>query len=161
MKLIKSCNLLNNPVEILVNEVNVTLDGIKQFYVAVSDQYKYETLLELYNCININQAIIYSNNKRKVEDITKQLINDNFAANYISGDMKQIERNAVMEEFRSGGIRVLVTTDLLARGIDIQQISLVVNYDIPNDMESNIHRKGERDRIGRKGNWINFLDPTK
>jgi superfamily II DNA/RNA helicase len=161
LKLIKSCNLLNNPVEILVNEVNVTLDGIKQFYVAVSDQYKYETLLELYNCININQAIIYSNNKRKVEDITKQLINDNFAANYISGDMKQIERNAVMEEFRSGGIRVLVTTDLLARGIDIQQISLVVNYDIPNDIESYIHRIGRSGRFGRKGVSINFLDPTK
>lgn len=161
LKLIKSCNLLNNPVEILVNEVNVTLDGIKQFYVAVSDQYKYETLLELYNCININQAIIYSNNKRKVEDITKQLINDNFAANYISSDMKQNERNAVMEEFRSGGIRVLVTTDLLARGIDIQQISLVVNYDIPNDIESYIHRIGRSGRFGRKGVSINFLDPTK
>ncbi len=118
-------------------------------------------MLELYNCININQAIIYCNNKKKVEDVTKQLINDNFAANFISGDMKQLERNTVMDEFRSGGIRVLVTTDLLARGIDVQQISLVVNYDIPNDIENYVHRIGRSGRFGRKGVSINFLDPSK
>ena len=79
----------------------------------------------------------------------------------IHGDLKQIDRDSVMRDFRSGVTRVLVTTDLLARGIDVYQVSLVINYEMPKEKETYIHRIGRSGRFGRKGNAINFVTPAE
>jgi superfamily II DNA/RNA helicase len=108
--------------------------------------------------ININQSIIYCNSKKKVEMLTNYMVEDNFPAKCITGDMTQEDRNSIIKEFRDGVFRVLITTDLLSRGLDIQQISLVLNYDMPKDTEVYLHRIGRGGRYGRKGVAINFAD---
>ena len=108
--------------------------------------------------MNINQSIIYCNSRRKVDILTNNMIEDNFPAKCITGDMSQEERNEILQEFKTGGLRVLITTDLLSRGIDVQQISLVMNFDMPKDTEVYLHRIGRGGRFGRKGVAINFSD---
>ena len=101
--------------------------------------------------------MIYCNSRKIVDELFNNLTKNNFAVAYIHGDMTQNERNQIMEEFRNGNSRVLISTDLLSRGIDIQQISLVINYDIPSNIECYIHRIGRSGRYGRKGTAINFV----
>merc|ERR1712010_14651 len=134
------------------------LEGIKQFYVAVErEEWKLDTLCDLYETLTITQAIIYCNARRKVDWLTEQLHSRDFTVSALHGDMDQRERELIMKEFRSGSSRVLITTDLLARGIDVQQVSLVINYDLPKDRENYIHRIGRSGRFGRKGVAINFI----
>ncbi len=121
--------------------------------------YKLETLADLYKTLSITQAIIYCNTRRRVEDLTAALREASFTVSMTHGDMDQRDRELVMKEFRAGASRVLITTDLLARGIDVQQVSLVINYDIPTNRESYIHRIGRSGRFGRKGVAINFITP--
>lgn len=92
-----------------------------------------------------------------VDELYYRISKDNFSASLIHGDLTQEERNKIMTEFRNGDSRILISTDLLSRGIDIQQISLVINYDVPNNIESYIHRIGRSGRYGRKGTAINFV----
>jgi translation initiation factor 4A len=149
---------MRNPVKILIKNEELTLEGIKQFYVNIErNEYKYSTLCDFYNVCNLAQTIIYCNSKKMVDDLYNRLIDDSFSVEQIHGDMSQEQRNSIMENFRSGNSRILITTDLLSRGIDIQQISLVINYDIPNNIESYIHRIGRSGRYGRKGTAINFI----
>ena len=149
---------MRNPVKILIKNEELTLEGIKQFYVNIErNEYKYSTLCDFYNVCNLAQTIIYCNSKKMVDDLYNRLIDDSFSVEQIHGDMSQEQRNNIMENFRSGNSRILITTDLLSRGIDIQQISLVINYDIPNNIESYIHRIGRSGRFGRKGTAINFI----
>merc|ERR1712153_184168 len=146
---------MNKPVRILVKRDELTLEGIKQFYVAVDqEEWKLDTLCDLYETLTITQAIIYCNARRKVDWLTESLHTRDFTVSALHGDMDQKERELIMREFRSGSSRVLITTDLLARGIDVQQVSLVINYDMPKDRENYIHRIG---RSGRKGVAINFI----
>merc|ERR1712153_142200 len=146
---------MNNPKRILVKRDELTLEGIKQFYVAVDqEEWKLDTLCDLYETLTITQAIIYCNARRKVDWLTESLHTRDFTVSALHGDMDQKERELIMREFRSGSSRVLITTDLLARGIDVQQVSLVINYDMPKDRENYIHRIG---RSGRKGVAINFI----
>ena len=99
----------------------------------------------------------YCNSKKKVAELSDRLIYNKFVVSYIHGDMNQEERNSVMDEFRSGKSRILVATDIVSRGIDVQQVSLVINYDLPRDVETYIHRIGRSGRFGRKGVGINFV----
>jgi len=149
---------MRNPVRILVKKEELTLDGIRQYYVAVEkEEYKLATLCDLYESITITQAIIYCNARRKVDWLTDKMKQADFTVSAMHGDMPQQERELIMREFRSGSTRVLITTDLLARGIDVQQVSLVINYDLPLNKENYIHRIGRSGRFGRKGTAINFV----
>jgi len=153
-----STRFMRDPIRILVKKEQVTLEGIKQFYVSVErEQWKFETLCDLYETLTITQAIIYCNTRRKVDMLTEQMNAKDFTVSSMHGDMSPQEREVIMKEFRSGSSRVLITTDLLARGIDVQQVSLVINYDLPANRENYIHRIGRSGRFGRKGVAINFV----
>jgi len=132
---------MRDPVRILVKKEELTLEGIKQFYVMVNkEEWKLETLCDIYQTLTITQAVIFCNTRRKVDWLTQQMHAKDFTVSAMHGDMEQKERDVIMREFRSGSSRVLITTDLLARGIDVQQVSLVINYDLPNNRENYIHR---------------------
>jgi len=149
---------MREPVRILVKKDELTLEGIKQFYIAVErEEWKLETLCDLYETLTITQAIIYCNTRRKVDWLQEEMQKRDFTVSCMHGDMDQRERDIIMREFRSGSSRVLITTDLLARGIDVQQVSLVINFDLPTNRENYIHRIGRSGRFGRKGVAINFL----
>jgi translation initiation factor 4A len=153
-----SNRFMRDPVRILVKKDELTLEGIKQFYVAVDkEEWKFETLCDLYETLTITQAIIYCNTRRKVDWLTDKMGQRDFTVSSMHGDMTGQERELIMKEFRSGSSRVLITTDLLARGIDVQQVSLVINYDLPANRENYIHRIGRSGRFGRKGVAINFV----
>eukprot|EP01120_Amphizonella_sp_Union-15-10_P000615 TRINITY_DN1065_c0_g1_i2.p1 TRINITY_DN1065_c0_g1~~TRINITY_DN1065_c0_g1_i2.p1 ORF type:complete len:426 (-),score=110.22 TRINITY_DN1065_c0_g1_i2:117-1337(-) len=149
---------MNNPVKILVKQDEVTLEGIRQFFINVEkEEWKLDTLCDLYETISIAQSVIFRNTRRKVDWLTDQLRAKQFTVSAIHGDATQAERDVIMNDFRSGATRVLITTDLLARGIDVHQVSLVVNYDLPRNLECYIHRIGRSGRFGRKGVAINFV----
>jgi len=149
---------MRDPIKILIQKDELTLEGIKQFYIHVEkEDWKFDTLCDLYETLTITQAIIYCNFKRKVEMLTDRMAQRDFTVSSMHGDMTGDRRDVIMKEFRSGSSRVLITTDLLARGIDVQQVSLVINYDLPKNRESYIHRIGRSGRFGRKGVAINFV----
>ncbi|KAF8950796.1 translation initiation factor eIF4A, partial [Entomortierella lignicola] len=149
---------MRDPVRILVKKDELTLEGIKQFYVAVEkEEWKLDTLCDLYETVTITQAVIFCNTRRKVDWLTEKLTARDFTVSAIHSDMDQTQREVIMKEFRSGSSRVLIATDLLARGIDVQQVSLVINYDLPTNKENYIHRIGRGGRFGRKGVAINFI----
>jgi translation initiation factor 4A len=150
---------MREPVRILVKRDELTLEGIKQFYIAVEkEEWKLDTLCDLYETVTITQAVIFCNTRRKVDWLTNKLREREFTVSAMHGDMEQAQRELIMKEFRSGSSRVLISTDLLARGIDVQQVSLVINYDLPSNLENYIHRIGRGGRFGRKGVAINFVD---
>jgi len=153
-----SNKFMRDPIRILVKRDELTLEGIKQFYISVEkEEWKLGTLCDLYETLTITQAIIYCNTRRKVDWLTEKMQGRDFVVSAMHGDMDQKERELIMVEFRSGSSRVLITTDLLARGIDVQQVSLVINYDLPTNRENYIHRIGRSGRFGRKGVAINFV----
>jgi len=153
-----SKRFMRKPVRILVKKEVLTLDGIRQFYVHVEkEEWKLDTLCDLYETLTITQAIIYCNTRRKSEWLTEKMIERDFTVSCMHGDMGMSDRQLIMVEFRSGSSRVLITTDLLARGIDVQQVSLVINYDLPTNRENYLHRIGRSGRFGRKGVAINFV----
>merc|ERR1712066_214335 len=149
---------MRDAVRILVKKEQLTLEGIRQFYVAVEkEDWKLDTLCDLYETLTITQAIIYCNTRRKTEWLCEKMTHRDFTVSAMHGDMEMQQRQLIMREFRSGSSRVLITTDLLARGIDVQQVSLVINYDLPTNRESSLHRIGRSGRFGRKGVAINFV----
>lgn len=152
---------MRDPATILVKNEELTLDGIKQFYIAIDkEEWKFDTLVELYNNLEIQQCIIYCNKKERVDTLTQKMKEKNFTISSMHSDITQDQRDLIMKEFRTGSSRVLIATDLLARGIDIQQVNLVINYDLPQSREKYIHRIGRSGRFGRKGVAINFVIPT-
>jgi translation initiation factor 4A len=149
---------MRDPIRILVKRDELTLEGIRQFYIAVEkEEWKLDTLCDLYETLTITQAIIYANTRRKVDWLTDKMRERDFTVSAMHGDMDMKEREIIMKEFRSGSSRVLITTDLLARGIDVQQVSLVINFDLPGNTENYLHRIGRSGRFGRKGVAINFV----
>jgi ATP-dependent RNA helicase len=149
---------MNDPVRILVRRDELTLEGIKQFFIAVEkEEWKFDTLCDLYDTLTITQAVIFCNTKQKVDWLAGKMRESNFTVSAMHGDMDQTARDSVMEEFRSGSSRVLIATDLWGRGIDVQQVSLVICYDVPTNRELYIHRIGRSGRFGRKGVAINFV----
>ena len=149
---------MNEPIKVLVKRDELTLEGIKQYFVDVEkEEWKFDTLCDLYDTLTITQAVIFCNTRRKVDWLATKMREANFTVSAMHGDMPQKERDTIMEEFRSGGSRVLIATDIWGRGIDVQQVSLVINYDLPTNRELYIHRIGRSGRFGRKGVSINFV----
>ncbi len=154
--------MLRDPVKILIPPEEVTLEGIRQFSVTLpKEEWKIEALIDIYSQLNINQAMIYCNKRQRVEWLAEKLQGQGFPVNYIHGEMDVNERKRRMQDFRSGAVRVLISTDLLARGIDVQQVSLVINYELPTNQENYIHRIGRSGRFGRKGVAINLIGPDE
>ena len=149
---------MTEPIRVLVKRDEITLEGIKQFFVSVEkEEWKFDTLCDLYDTLTITQAVIFCNTRKKVDWLTEKMREANFTVASMHGEMPQKERDAIMQEFRQGTSRVLITTDVWARGIDVQQVSLVINYDLPGNRENYIHRIGRSGRFGRKGVAINFV----
>ena len=183
---------MTDPLRVLVKRDELTLEGIKQFFVGARtrtrvpencasarlatrripvrtltrcaalaaverEEWKFDTLCDLYDTLTITQAVIFCNTRRKVDWLTEKMRAANFTVSSMHGDMPQKERDAIMAEFRGGSTRVLITTDVWARGLDVQQVSLVINYDLPTNRELYIHRIGRSGRYGRKGVAINFV----
>ena len=149
---------MDSPQRILVKKEQLTLEGISQFYINVKhNNWKYDVLTDIYNTINIAQCIIYINSKNRLNQVYQALLEDNFPVGMIHGNLMTSERETIMNQFRSGEIRILLSTDLLSRGIDVQQLSLVINFDLPIQKETYIHRIGRSGRYGRKGVAINFV----
>ena len=152
-------NFMRNPIKILVKNDELTLEGISQYYIYMErDYYKFDALCDLYGSFSISQSILYCNSKRTVEFLQSKLTENNFSNAYIHGDMTLDQRKDIMVRFRTGEIRMLISTDLLCRGIDVQQVSLVINYEVPYRIENYIHRIGRSGRFGRKGIAINFAN---
>jgi len=151
-------HFMNNPLRILVKQEEVTLEGIRQFYINCErEDWKLDTLCDLYDTLNIAQAVIFCNTRKKVDWLTDQLRTREFTVSATHGDLDSETRNVILNEFRTGSSRILITTDLLARGIDVHGVSLVINYDLPRNFEKYIHRIGRSGRFGRKGVAINLI----
>ena len=149
---------MRNPIKILVKTEQLTLQGIAQYYIRLdSDEHKYATIKDLFDGLTISQAIIYCNSTRRVDDLEEAMVQDNFPVKKIHGKMDEDERKEVHKDFKNGGCRVLITSDLFARGIDIQQVSVVINFDVPKSEHTYLHRIGRSGRWGRKGIAINFV----
>lgn len=149
---------MREPVKILVKNENLTLEGITQYAVNVDDdQQKYLTLKDLFSAISVSQCIIYCNSVKRVEDLFEALTADGFPVCCIHSRMDKEKRTEAYKEFKTGRHRVLVSSDVTARGIDIQQVSIVINFDVPKDVHKYLHRIGRSGRWGRKGVGINFV----
>jgi len=140
---------------ILMNKDELTLEGIRQFYVAVgAEDWKLGTLCDFCETLTITQAIIYCNTRRKADFLAQKLTKRDFTVYIMHADLDQRECDRIMQELRSISSSVLISTDLSTRGVDVQQVSLVINYDLPQNMESYLHRL---DRFGQKGVVVNFV----
>jgi superfamily II DNA/RNA helicase len=150
--------IMRNPVRISVKREMLTLEGIKQYVVAVDDdRQKYATLKDLYKYITASQTIIYCNSIKRVQDLYEAMREDEFPVCRIHGNMDKKEREATFNEFRNGSSRVLISSNVTARGIDIQQVNIVINFDVPKDVHTYLHRIGRSGRWGRKGMGLNFV----
>lgn len=142
---------MNKPVRILVKRDELTLEGIKQFHVdCEKEEWKLELLCDLYETLAVTQSVLFVNTTQKVDWLVEKMRSRDHAVCATHGDMDQNTRDIIMREFRSSSSRILITTDLLARGIDVQQVSLVINYDLPT-------QTGRSERFGRKGVAINLV----
>lgn len=148
---------MRDPLRILLKTEEITLEGILQYYIEIEEPDKISVILDLYQLLNISKCIIYCNSKRGVDRLYNVLTEENHTCSIIHGDMKTEERQHAMDEFRKNNSNVLISTDLIGRGIDVQQLSTVINYDIPMNIESYIHRIGRSGRHGRKGVAINLV----
>ena len=149
--------ILRDPIKILVKSDQLSLKGIAQYYINLNDDNdKYITIKDLFASLTISQAMIYCNSVKRVDDLTSAMKEDQFPVEKIHGKMTQAERKNIFAKFKSGSCRVLITSDLFARGIDVQQVSIVINFDIPKNEHTYLHRIGRSGRWGRKGIAINF-----
>jgi len=149
---------LRNPQKIVLEKKEVNLAGIKQYQILLEKQeYKLDTLIDILKSVSLCQSIIFVNSKQTLISLAKDLQDLKISITCIYGDMEQVDRNKTMDEFRSGTFRHMLSTDVTARGIDIQQVQLVINYDIPLDRQNYMHRIGRTGRYGRRGVAINFV----
>ena len=149
---------MRNPVKISVAAEMLTLDGIKQYFVALNDDVeKYATLKDIYQSISLSQCIIYCNSVKRVADLYDAMTEDHFPVCCIHSNMEKGEREASLDQFRAGSARVLISSNVTARGIDVQQVNTVINFDLPRDAHTYLHRIGRSGRWGRKGTGINFI----
>lgn len=145
---------------ILLEPEQVPVQSIRQYYVQLRAQdEKMLCLTDLYEQISVAQSIIFVNSRRKAEYVASELNRQGFVVSLTHGELDRAERDAVMTQFRGGHSRVLVTTDLVSRGIDVYHCNIVINYDLPVVLEKYIHRIGRCGRFGRKGAAINLLAP--
>jgi translation initiation factor 4A len=153
-------NFMRAPTRILMQPEELSLKGIAQYYIAVQDDHaKFKRLMELYATISVSQCIIFCNSVGRAERLCESMTQEGFTVCCIHGQMQKQVREKVFAGFRNGTYRVLICTDLFARGIDLQQVSVVVNIDVPNDQHTFIHRVGRTSRFGRIGTAITFVSP--
>jgi translation initiation factor 4A len=149
---------MRNPVKIKVAAEQLTLEGIKQYFVAVQDDpQKYATLKDLYGVISTAQCIIYCNSVKRVIELYEAMVEDGYPVCCIHSNLEHEARKNAISDFSSGAARFLISSNVTARGIDIQQVSIVINFDLPRDVHTYIHRIGRSGRWGRKGTGINFI----
>ncbi len=149
---------MRNPIKIIVKTEQLTLEGIKQYYVNLEDDsQKYDTLKDLFSTFSVSQCIIYCNSVKRVADLYEAMSQDGYPVCQIHSNLDKLERQKNYEAFRSGNQRVLISSNVTARGIDIQQVSTVINFDIPKCTNTYLHRIGRSGRWGRKGTAINFI----
>jgi translation initiation factor 4A len=150
--------IMRNPVRICVKREQLTLEGISQYYIAVDDdRQKYITLKHIFSFINLSHTIIYCNSIKRVQDLYEAMCEDNFPVCRIHSNMDKSARDKAFNDFRSGNTRFLISSNVTARGIDIQQVSVVVNFDLSKCIHNYLHRIGRSGRWGRKGIGINFI----
>lgn len=149
---------MRTPIRVLVKSEQLTLEGISQHFIALeNDDQKYETLKDLYGVLALSQCIIYCNSVKRVQDLYEAMVEDSFPVCHLHSSMTKEERDKSFREFSSGNTRVLISSNVTARGIDIQQVSTVINFDIPKCVHTYLHRIGRSGRWGRKGTGINFV----
>jgi superfamily II DNA/RNA helicase len=149
---------MRDPVKIQVRAEQLTLEGISQYYVAIEDdRQKYLTLKDLYSFMSVSQCIIYANSVKRVSALYDAMMEDGFPVCRIHSGMDKSDRDKAFADFRGGTFRVLISSNVTARGIDIQQVSVVINFDIPKDVHTYLHRIGRSGRWGRKGVGINMI----
>lgn len=150
--------IMRDTIRISVKREMLTLEGIQQFYIAVNDdKEKYSTLKMIYSHLIVSQCIIYCNSVDRVQNLYEAMKEDNFPVSFIHSEMDKSQRDTSFKEFKSGKFRVLISTNITARGIDIQQVSIVINFDLPKCPNTYLHRIGRSGRWGRKGVGINFI----
>jgi translation initiation factor 4A len=153
-----SKKFIRNPVKILMKTEELTLECIKQYYIALSsDNTKYEMLKNLFSYITVSQCIIYVNSVNRVVELYNAMCEEGFSVCCIHSSMSKSERDDSFHQFKAGKYRVLISSNITARGIDIQQVSIVINFDIPRCVHTYLHRIGRGGRWGRKGTAINFV----
>ena len=145
------------PEHIVTEHKELTIPSVEQYYIEVRDSSKVELLCRLIDAKNIKLALVFCNTKKRVDELTSALQTRGYSAEALHGDMKQTERDRVMAKFRKGTIDILVATDVAARGIDVNDIEAVFNYDIPSDEEYYVHRIGRTARAGKKGVSYSFV----
>lgn len=149
---------MRNPIKVLVKAEQLTLEGIAQYYIAVDgDDVKYECLKDIYSSISVSACIIYCNSVKRVQDLYDAMVSDNYPVCQIHSGMSKEDRAESYREFKSGKQRVLISSNVTARGIDVQQVSTVINFDLPKCIHTYLHRIGRSGRWGRKGIGINFV----
>jgi superfamily II DNA/RNA helicase len=149
---------MRDPIKIYVKVEQLTLEGISQYFVAVEDDIqKYETLKDLYSYISVSQCIIYANSVKRVSDLYDAMCEDGFPVCRIHSNMDKKDRDQAFADFKLGRYRVLISSNVTSRGIDIQQVSVVINFDIPKCVHNYLHRIGRSGRWGRKGVGINLI----
>ena len=150
--------IVRNPIRISVKLEQLTLEGIRQYYVAVDDdRQKYATLKDIFSNITVTQCIIYANSVKRVSDLYEAMIEDGFPVCCIHSNMDRMVRENSFKDFRQGKFRVLISSNVTSRGIDIQQVGTVINFDIPKCVHNYLHRIGRSGRWGRKGVGINLI----
>jgi translation initiation factor 4A len=154
--------ILSNPVRVLIKPAAVRLEGIQQFFIPLDrEDHKFECICDLYKNLNISQAVIFCNKRQKAEMLADKMTAQGYPVTCLHGELEKPERTRRMKQFIEGSTRVMVATDIIARGIDVQQISLVINYELPTNRENYVHRIGRAGRFGRKGTTINMLLPEE
>jgi translation initiation factor 4A len=149
---------MKDPLRLIVKAEQLTLEGISQHYIPVADDMqKYDALIDLYGRFSVSHCIIYTNSVKRVEDLYQAMVSDGYPVCCMHSNMSKDEREESMSAFRSGTYRVLISSNMTARGIDIQQVSCVINFDIPRDVSTYLHRIGRSGRWGRKGSGINLI----
>jgi len=149
----------NKPEFVRVEYAELTVPQIEQSYIEVREREKLDVLCRLIDLADPNLAIIFCNTKRRAEELSGKVRARGYRADELHGDMKQSQRDRVMGGFRKGIIDILIATDVAARGIDVDDVDMVINYDVPQDVEYYIHRIGRTGRAGRSGRAVSFVTP--
>ena len=148
---------LNNPQLIKTVHKEMTVPQVEQFYLEVKSKAKSEVLCRLIDVYDVKSSLVFCNTKKGVDQLVETLKTRGYLVEGMHGDMRQSQRETVMSGFRKGDIETLVATDVAARGIDVENIEVVFNYDVPQDEESYVHRIGRTARVGRKGYAFTFV----
>jgi translation initiation factor 4A len=149
---------MRDPVKITMQPQELNLEGIKQYFIAMNNDYdKLDCLKDLFSRLTVSQTIIYANDVRRVKDLHEMMMKEGFAVCCIHREMTKQERSDAIKQFREGGYRMLISSNITARGIDVQQVNTVINFDIPRSVDVYLHRIGRSGRWGRKGVAINFV----